>query len=109
MHESTLADRGCEICCCAAVHGCLLHPFPGAVLAGAFFVRLCVEKITEHVKLHLPESLLRDVQDAAMKDDRKVSEYVRHVLSLHLYGTKGSHQQPDDNGTMCPGEGRGHA
>lgn len=48
------------------------------------------EKITERIPLHLPESMLRDVQDAAMADDRKVSEWIRHVLSLHLYGLKGS-------------------
>jgi hypothetical protein len=48
------------------------------------------EKITEQIKLHLPESMLRDVQDAAMADDRKVSEWIRHVLALHLYGLKGS-------------------
>jgi hypothetical protein len=47
------------------------------------------EKITEQIKLHLPESMLRDVQDAAMADDRKVSEFIRHVVALYLYGLKG--------------------
>jgi hypothetical protein len=47
------------------------------------------EKITEAIKLHLPESMVRDIQDAAMADDRKVSEFIRHVLGLHLYGVKG--------------------
>lgn len=47
------------------------------------------EKVTEAVKLHLPGRLKRDVQDAAMKDDRKVSEFIRHVLALYLYGRRG--------------------
>ena len=50
---------------------------------------MTTEKITEAIKLHLPESMLRDVQDAAMADDRKVSEVIRHVLALYLYGIKG--------------------
>lgn len=47
------------------------------------------EKITEAVKLHLPESMKRDIQDACMADDRKVSDWIRHVLALHLYGIRG--------------------
>jgi hypothetical protein len=43
-------------------------------------------KSSEAIKLHLPERLKRDIQDAAMLDDRKVSEWIRHVLALHLYG-----------------------
>jgi hypothetical protein len=53
-----------------------------------------MNKATEAIKLHLPERLKRDIQDAAMIDDRKVSEWIRHVLSLHLYGVKGI--QPED-------------
>jgi hypothetical protein len=32
------------------------------------------EKITENVKVWLPESMLRDAQDAALEEDRSVSE-----------------------------------
>lgn len=53
-----------------------------------------MNKSTESIKLHLPEQLKRDVQDAAMSDDRKVSEWIRHVLALHLYGVMGI--QPED-------------
>lgn len=44
------------------------------------------EKLTEQIKLLLPESMLRELQDLALIQDRSVSEYIRHVLSLHLYG-----------------------
>ena len=64
------------------------------------------EKITEQIKLHLPESMLRDVQDAAMTDDRKVSEWIRHVLGLHLYGLKGMGTACQCKQTMQGDEGR---
>lgn len=44
------------------------------------------EKLTEQVKLLLPETMLRDLRATALTDDRSVSEYIRHVLRLHLYG-----------------------
>lgn len=44
------------------------------------------EKLTEQIKLLLPESMLRELQDLALVHDRSVSEYIRHVLGLHLYG-----------------------
>jgi len=52
------------------------------------------EKITEAVKLHLNESLLRAVQDAALDQDRSVSEFIRHALTVYLYGTVGAHLAP---------------
>jgi hypothetical protein len=64
------------------------------------------EKITEAIKLHLPESMLRDVQDAAMADDRKVSEFIRHVLALHLYGLKGMPSPCGCNGANRGEEGK---
>ena len=65
------------------------------------------EKITEAVKLHLPESMKRDLQDAAMADDRKVSDYIRHVLTYHLYGIKGmAERDASDKGAMRGAEGR---
>jgi hypothetical protein len=54
-------------------------------------------KSSEAIKLHLPERLKRDIQDAAMNDDRKVSEWIRHVLALHLYGVVGSKPDPDED------------
>lgn len=64
------------------------------------------EKITEQIKLHLPESMKRDVQDAAMADDRKVSDYIRHVLSIHLYGIKGmAEREETDKRAMRGDEG----
>jgi hypothetical protein len=64
------------------------------------------EKITESLKLHLGEGMKRDLQDAAMREDRKVSDYVRHVLALHLYGICGlaDHETPG-NGAMWGDEG----
>ena len=54
-------------------------------------------KSTEAIKLHLPDQLKRDIQDAAMADDRKVSEWIRHVLALHLYGVLSiKHDTEDD-------------
>lgn len=67
---------------------------------------MTTEKITEQIKLHLPESMLRDVQDAAMTDDRKVSEWIRHVLGLHLYGLKGTPHSCDCKKTSRGDEGQ---
>jgi hypothetical protein len=44
------------------------------------------EKLTEQVKLNLCESMLREIQDLALHRDQSVSEYIRHVLRMHLYG-----------------------
>jgi len=63
------------------------------------------EKITEAVKLHLNESLLRAVQDAALDQDRSVSEFIRHALLIHLYGTLGARQVPGQ-GAIRGEEGR---
>ena len=41
-----------------------------------------MDKCLEEIKLHLPEDLKRDIQDFAMEDDRKVSEWIRHQLQL---------------------------
>ena len=62
------------------------------------------EKITEAIKLHLPESMKRDIQDHAMADDRKVSDWIRHVLFMHLYGIDGmkDRERAEINGAMRP-------
>jgi hypothetical protein len=56
-----------------------------------------MNKSSEAIKLHLPEQLKRDIQDAAMSDDRKVSEWIRHVLCLHLYGVIASKPDSDED------------
>jgi hypothetical protein len=66
-----------------------------------------MNKVCESIKLHLPERLKRDVQDAAMKDDRKVSEWIRHVLALHLYGVMGITADLDDEDEGRIGANRG--
>lgn len=80
-------------------------PTPTEALLSGLFLTTDMEKITESIKLHLPERMKRDVQDAAMVDDRKVSDWIRHVLAHHLYGMKGSRDVDNDNGAMCPTEG----
>lgn len=52
------------------------------------------EKITENVKVWLPESMLRDAQDAALEEDRSVSELIRRALSVYLYGRLGQSRIP---------------
>jgi hypothetical protein len=39
-----------------------------------------MSKCLEDIKLHLDEALKRDIQDLAMEDDRKVSEWIRHEI-----------------------------
>jgi len=39
-----------------------------------------MSKCLEDIKLHLDEELKRDIQDFAMVDDRKVSEWLRHEI-----------------------------
>lgn len=46
------------------------------------------EKKTEQVTLWLPESLKVDLMHLAADDDRKLSDYITHVLALHVYGKR---------------------
>lgn len=46
------------------------------------------EKKTEQVTLWLPESLKVDMMHLAAEDDRKLSDYITHVLTLHAYGKR---------------------
>lgn len=64
------------------------------------------EKITERIDLHLPLSMKQDIQDAAMNEDRKVSDYIRHVLACWLYGMKNNCQGSDCNDAMRSEKGR---
>lgn len=45
-----------------------------------------MEKSIETITLHLPESLKRDLQDLALADDRAVGEWIRHHLTMIVYG-----------------------
>ena len=47
-----------------------------------------IEKKTDEIKVHLGESLKRDIQDLAMADDRRVSDYIRIILEYHVYGAQ---------------------
>ena len=44
------------------------------------------EKCLESIRVHLPESLKRDLQDMAMQQDRALSEMIRYALEDWLYG-----------------------
>lgn len=44
------------------------------------------EKITERIDLHVSETMKHDLQDMAMREDRKVSDLVRHIVACWLYG-----------------------
>lgn len=45
------------------------------------------EKKTEQVTLWLPETLKVDLMHLAAEDDRKLSDYITHILSL-CYGKR---------------------
>lgn len=47
------------------------------------------EKCLEHIQLHLPETLYRDVLDEATQQDLATSAFIRKVLTQYLYGAKG--------------------
>lgn len=44
------------------------------------------EKKTECIKVHCDERIFVDLNRLAASDDRKLSEYIYRVLSLHVYG-----------------------
>lgn len=56
------------------------------------------EKLLDHIKVHLGESLKRDLQDLAMADDRRVSDYIRIILEYHVYGAQRRIQGRDGTG-----------
>lgn len=64
------------------------------------------EKLMDNVKVHLGESLKRDLQDLAMADDRKVSDYIRMVLEYHVYGAQRRIQCREGTGADWAEEGR---
>lgn len=46
----------------------------------------CYEKCTEEIKVRVPEGMRDAIMRLAFAADRSPSEYVRHVLAVHLYG-----------------------
>jgi hypothetical protein len=44
------------------------------------------EKLTEQIKLLVGVAMLDDLKHAAFEADRSVSDYIRHIVALHLYG-----------------------
>ena len=47
------------------------------------------ENCLEDAHVHMGETLKRDVQDLAMRQNRAVGDYSRAVLEAHVYGAKG--------------------
>lgn len=43
-------------------------------------------KCTDDIRVHVPEELKLELYKLAEKFDRSLSDYIRHVLSLHVYG-----------------------
>jgi hypothetical protein len=44
------------------------------------------DKKIERIDIRVSDTLFRDLARMAHLQDRKVSDYVRHVVELHLYG-----------------------
>jgi hypothetical protein len=47
---------------------------------------MTTEKHTEEIKVRVTQEMRDMIRDLAFAQDRAPSEYIRHVLSLHLYG-----------------------
>lgn len=47
---------------------------------------MATEKKTERVTIWMGETLAVDLMRLAARDDRKLSEYIVHVLTSHAYG-----------------------
>ena len=46
------------------------------------------EKALAEVTVRMSETLKRDLQDLAAMEDRKLSDTIRMILELYLYGSK---------------------
>jgi len=57
------------------------------------------EKCLTEIKVHLPISLKRDLQDLADFEDRKTSELIRVILEGYLYGAQRKLCRPNSEGT----------
>jgi hypothetical protein len=44
------------------------------------------EKCIAELKIRVPESMRDQIMRLSFVEDRSPSEYIRHVLALHLYG-----------------------
>lgn len=58
------------------------------------------EKALSEVTVRMTDTLKRDLQDQAALEDRKLSDTIRYILELYLYGAKHrreaacGHQEP---------------
>jgi hypothetical protein len=50
------------------------------------FMVMASDKKIERIDIRVSDTLFRDLARMAHLQDRKVSDYVRHVVELHLYG-----------------------
>lgn len=72
-----------------------------------FWHAMSTEKKTERVTVWMGESLAVDLMRLAARDDRKLSEYIVHVLTSHAYGhsrTRASDEQVAMRGETARGE-----
>lgn len=56
------------------------------------------EKLTEELKLRLGQSMFLDASREAARENRTLPDYLRHVLSLHLYGVRRTVVDEDGRG-----------
>ena len=57
-----------------------------------------MEKKIDELKIHLTETMKRDLQDMAFIEDRKVSDLARHIIEVYLYGAKHRIRCPENEG-----------
>ena len=53
-------------------------------------------KRTNEVKLSLDDAMFLDLSRLSVIDNRKLADYINHVLRLHLYGHFQSSRQADE-------------
>lgn len=58
-----------------------------------------MEKKIDELKIHVTETMKRDLQDMALVEDRKVSDLARHIIEVYLYGAKHRIKFPENEGT----------
>jgi len=53
-------------------------------------------KRTNEVKLSLDDAMFLDLSRLSVIENRKMADYINHILSLHLYGHTKPSQQADE-------------
>lgn len=59
------------------------------------------EKALAEVTVRMTDTLKRDLQDLAAMEDRKLSDTIRTILELHLYGSKHRREQACGHAELC--------